>query len=196
MQATTRRAGSSLLWRRLDRAGHEAACLLPVQQGWLLAGSAVFTNNGSPAQLQYEVICDARWRTLSAAVTGWVGEERVEVGLEAGERHAWSMNGQPCPAVSGCSDIDLNFSPSTNLLPIRRLDLPIGGEAEVRAAWLRFPELTLEPLVQRYRRTGRTSYRYESDGGRFFRELRVNEIGFVTEYPGFWVAESPPRAAV
>lgn len=40
--------------------------------------------------------------------------------------------------MAECVDIDLNFSPSTNLLPIRRFDLSVGASAIVRAAWLRF----------------------------------------------------------
>lgn len=74
----------------------------------------------------------------------------------------------------------LNFSPSTNLLPIRRLNLAIGQGAAVRAAWLRFPSFTLEPLEQVYRRIDPTTYRYESAGGRFVAELQVNDSGLVT----------------
>lgn len=88
--------------------------------------------------------------------------------------------------MAGCIDLDLNFSPSTNLLPIRRLGLAIGEEAKVNAAWLRFPGFTLEPLEQLYRRIDRTTYRYESAGGKFVAELRVNTAGFVTHYPNFW----------
>jgi hypothetical protein len=43
-----------------------------------------------------------------------------------------------CGAGEGCLDIDLGFSPSTNLLPIRRLTLAVGEAATVRAAWLPF----------------------------------------------------------
>lgn len=32
------------------------------------------------------------------------------------------------------ADLDLNFSPSTNLIPLRRLGLAVGAEAPVRAA--------------------------------------------------------------
>jgi hypothetical protein len=100
------------------------------------------------------------------------------------------LNAVSCPAVRGCVDIDLGFSPATNLLPIRRLALNIGKEAEVRAAWLSFPALTFEVLPQVYRRVGETTYRYESGGGTFVRELQVNAVGFVTSYPGLWQAEA------
>jgi hypothetical protein len=93
-----------------------------------------------------------------------------------------------CREVEGCIDLDLNFSPSTNLLPIRRLHLRIGEQAPVRAAWLRFPSLALEPLDQSYRRTGVTTYLYVSAGGTA--ELRVNEAGFVTDYPNIWAHEA------
>ena len=39
---------------------------------------------------------------------------------------AWEAIVNECPIVAGSTDIDLNFSPSTNLLPIRRLGLAIG----------------------------------------------------------------------
>ncbi len=59
----------------------------------------------------------------------------------------------------------------------------------MRAAWLRFPSFTLEPLEQLYQRIDGSTYRYESAGGRFIVELRVNDAGFVTHYPNFWHVE-------
>lgn len=91
--------------------------------------------------------------------------------------------------MAGCTDLDLNFSPSTNTLPIRRLNLAIGQEAKVKAAWLRFPNFELEPLYQLYRRVDEAIYRYESGGSQFVADLEVNQAGFVTNYPGIWQAE-------
>lgn len=91
--------------------------------------------------------------------------------------------------IAGCTDIDLNFSPSTNLLPIRRLGLAIGEEKAIIAAWLRFPGFHIEPLQQSYRRLSQDSYRYQSGGGRFETELKVNSHGFVTLYPALWQLE-------
>jgi hypothetical protein len=135
-------------------------------------------------------MCDAAWQTFSGKVSGWIGNQTVEIELAVDAARRWRLNGAECPEVAGCIDLDLNFSPSTNLLPIRRLGLAIGHEAAVRAAWLRFPSFTLEPLEQRYRRLDAATYRYESAGGRFVTELQVNSAGFVTHYPGFWHIEA------
>lgn len=180
---------ATILWRRLDRPGHEAARLVALDSGWRLAGAAVFAHDGQPCALDYVIVCDARWQTVSARVSGWVGAQTIDIEISVDSARGWRLNGTPCPEVLGCIDVDLNFSPSTNLLPIRRLSLGLGEEATVRAAWLRFPGFTLEPLEQLYRRTDEATYHYESAGGRFARDLPVNEAGLVLSYPGFWQAE-------
>jgi hypothetical protein len=173
----------------VDAPGHEAARLVPEGGGWRLSGTAVFAHDGRPCRLDYTVSCRADWSTASASVSGRVGDELIHVQIEADERRNWRMNGAPVPPVAGCTDVDLNFSPSTNLLPIRRLALSIGDEADVSSAWLRFPSFALERLDQKYRRIERSRYRYESAGGRFSAELEVNAAGFVTRYADIWHAE-------
>lgn len=179
----------SILWRRLDRSGHEAARLFLQDSRWHLAGTAVFDHEHRPCRLDYLIICNSTWETLSGRVTGWIGDETVEIELSVDSSHRWRLNGADCPSVAGSIDLDLNFSPSTNVLPIRRLGLAVGKEATVRAAWLRFPSFTLEPLEQLYRRVGAATYRYESAGGKFVADLEVNAAGLVTSYPNFCRAE-------
>ncbi len=179
----------AILWRRLDRPGHESARLSFQHPRRYLAGTAVFADKQGPCRLDYIVSCDSAWRTLSGRVTGWVGEKVIEIDMAVDSASQWKLNGVERPEVAGCIDLDLNFSPSTNLLPLRRLSLAIGQEAKVRAAWLRFPSFALEPLDQLYRRTGEATYRYESAGGTFVAELEVNGAGFVVRYPGFWEAQ-------
>lgn len=182
--------GTPILWRRLDRPGHESARLVEVGELWHLVGSAVFPDEGQACRLDYRVICDRAWRTRSASVSGWRGDQAVEIEIAADPSGRWWLGGRECPAVAGCIDVDLNWSPSTNVLPIRRLGLVVGGEAPVRAAWLRFPSLALEPLEQRYRRLDASTYRYESAGGGFVADLEVNGQGLVVHYPGFARAEA------
>lgn len=170
-----------VLWRWVDREGHEAARL----DDRTLRGTAVMKNGEEVCSLAYRIECDAEWRTELALVHGFVGAKEIEIEIVShGGR--WTMNGAHVPAVDGCIDVDLNFSPSTNLLPIRRLNLAVGEEREVRAAWLRFPSFTLETLVQTYRRTGERTYQYRSAS--FTAEITVNEAGLALEYAGVWVA--------
>jgi hypothetical protein len=92
--------------------------------------------------------------------------------------------------VAGCIDVDLNFSPSTNVLPIRRLNLAVGESQIVRAAWLRFPSFVLEPLEQRYTRIAEDRVHYESFTTNFQAELRVSRNGMVLDYENIWIAET------
>jgi uncharacterized protein len=179
-----------ILWRRLDLPGHEAAEITQQRNRWNLAGTALFAYRQQPCRLDYEIECDMLWGTRDVTVRGQIGEAPVSLVLSCDGEGAWCADGTARPAVQGCIDIDLGFSPSTNLLPIRRLKLPIGARAQVRAAWIRFPELTLEVLEQSYTRLTELTYRYESAGGEFTRELTVNAHGFVVNYPGVWRDES------
>ncbi len=179
----------TILWRRLDTPGHEASRCFWDNTSWHLTGTAVFAYDAQSCRLDYSVICNAAWQTLTGVVNGWIGDETIGIEISVDATRRWRLNGTDCPAVAGCTDIDLNFSPSTNLLPIRRIGLAVGQEAAVKAAWLRFPGFTLEPLDQRYHRLDSTTYRYESAGGAFTTDLRVNAAGFVTLYPNFFQAE-------
>jgi hypothetical protein len=176
------------MWRRLDQPGHEAARLVYHAPFWQLGGTAVFLLD-RPARLEYQIVCDAAWRTLHGRVTGWYGPDPVKVELYTDNARRWTINGQPAPVVAGCVDLDLSFSPATNAIPIRRLALNQGERAEVRSAWLKFPELGLEPLVQTYARTGESTYHYESSGGEFVTEIEVDAAGFAVRYPPLWERE-------
>lgn len=131
------------------------------------------------------------WRTRSARVEGEVGGSPIPFAFAADGTGRWLDDGDPVPDLSGCLDIDLGFTPATNTLPIRRLDLAIGESAPVRSAWLRFPELRLEPLEQTYTREAERRFRYMAlvDGEPFIARLDVDAFGRVVRYAGLWEIE-------
>jgi len=180
----------SILWRRLDVPGHELAELRPTTSGWQLRGIALFAHAERPCRLEYDIRCDRDWRTEIATIGGNAGETTVALELLRNPAGEWAVGGSKIWELTDCDDVDLNFSPSTNMLPIRRSGLAVGESARVRAAWVLFPELKLEVLEQVYTRTGPETYRYESANGKFRRELTVDAVGFVLEYPDFWRAEA------
>ena len=182
---------SSMRWRRTDTRGHEEARILATPGGWRLTGRLEAEDGDTTARLEYSITCDGRWQTLAAVIMGEVNERPVQFALSADGHGNWKVNGVPQPALAGALDIDLGFTPATNMLPIRRLDLRVGDAASVRTAWLRFPELRLEALEQRYTREADRTFRYEAqvDGEPFRARLETDEYGRVVNYEGLWEVE-------
>jgi hypothetical protein len=181
---------ATILWRRLDLPGHEAAELTRIAGRWRLSGVAVFAHAERPCRLQYVITCNVEWSARRCRVRGYIGSSQVRLNLTRDPAGEWTVDGARAVALAGCHDVDLGFSPSTNLLAIRRLALSVGASAPVRAAWVRFPDLTTEVLEQVYTRVAPERYLYESAAGTFRRELTVDAQGFVLHYPDFWRAEA------
>jgi hypothetical protein len=178
---------SSGLWRWLQVTGLERFDLVRAAEGWIFRGTILTLAADTAAEAKYEVRCDHSFRTKSADISllNSNGERRLKIEQQNGR---WFENGRENPAVNGAIDIDLGWSPSTNTLPIKRLKLEIGqSSGEFVAAWVRFPELTLQPLPQEYLRLADRQYRYSSRGGAFVANLMVDDNGLIMDYEGFWL---------
>jgi len=174
-----------MLWRRLDIPGHDACRLDETTGDWQLEGTAVFRDQTGPAVLAYHVEGDAGWCTREAWVRGWIGDRPIALAiLRTGQ--SWHLNGVAVSGLERCIDLDLGFTPATNLMPIRRLALEVGQAVDAPAAWLDIATEALKPLEQRYERRGEAEYWYEAPGFGYAAELDVGPIGFVRRYPGLW----------
>jgi hypothetical protein len=141
--------------------------------------------DGIPRRIRYGIMCDAGWHTRAVHVALRTGAVEQALHLASDGNGAWQRPGEEIPEVQGCVDVDLEVTPATNTLPIRRLDLAEGDHASVSAAWLRFPTLTLERLDQTYTRTDERRFLYQSGPG-FTARLDVDDLGLVTRYAGIW----------
>jgi hypothetical protein len=181
----------TILWRRLDVPGHDACGLWVSDNGWCLAGTAMFLFEEQPCHLRYEVDCDSAWRTRAASVSGWLGRTPVQLTLETVPGERWTLNGaEQGEEVAGLVDVDLGFTPATNLIQLRRLALDVGHEVEAPVVYLHFPELTLGRLEHRYHRVALDKYDYQAPAFDYAAILQVSELGFVTQYPGLWALEA------
>lgn len=174
-------------WRRINAPGRELCSLSEEDDGFRLEGEVQGTVRGRPSTLTYRVSVDRAWATRDA---------RVELRVEGEpprcrhlERHGreWLVDGLHAIRLQGCVDVDVAATPATNTIPIRRLGLRVGDEADLVASWVRLPTLDVEPSRQRYTRVAVDTYRYES--GTFAPELRADDPGLVVAYEGVWVRE-------
>ena len=111
----------------------------------------------------------------------WTSDELASTEhLTLVEHVGWTVDGRARPDLSAGLDVDLCWTPATNTLAIRRLDLGIGGRASIDATWVRWPELDVVRARQTYARLAVDRYRYDSGGQPY--ELQVDQVGLVTRY--------------
>lgn len=176
-----------ILWRRLDRPGHDACRLWSESGHWRIEGMAVWSDPRGPAQLAYEVSASDTWITHSARIMGRVGKQALSLSIHRDETGNWRMNGEPIPEVTGLQDIDLGFTPATNTLPLRRLRSTRQPAADIAAAWLDPEDWQIKPLAQHYaQQDDRWLYRA---GDSFETTMTIDADGLVTDYPPLWVKE-------
>ncbi len=172
-----------LLWQRLESPSLEMFALEPDATP-TLGGTVVLELEGQPATVNYRIVVTANWKTRQVTVTLNWGNDMRTLELRVDDEQRWWHGEQELAYLRGLYDVDLSVTPATNTLPLRRLELSVGESHEVTAAWVKFPELDLEPLPQRYTRTGETRYRYESGTAfaDFSAELEVDDAALITKY--------------
>ena len=168
-------------WRRSDEVITDEHCTLTQRDSGLsLVGTVLGSEGGVPVRIEYRVLADAEGLTTAAHVRDLRGFEQRTLVLERDAKGGWSVDGKTVRALKGATDIDLGCSPSTNTLPIRRLRLGVGASKTIKAAWVRFPELTVVKADQTYTRLDEFTYRYAS--GDFAAELTVDDESLVAAY--------------
>ena len=167
----------SIRWKPWQGAGDEQLTLTFGPDGAEAKSELRFGQEGEGFACNYALATDPAWhvRELKIEVSGGAA-----LHLESdGEGH-WRMNGESEPGLAGCIDIDIQATPFTNTLPIRRLGLREGEAAEIRVVYIPVPSLQPRAVEQRYTcikafGAGEGTYRYEGLFRNFTAYLPVDE---------------------
>ncbi|HKG25476.1 MAG TPA: putative glycolipid-binding domain-containing protein [Thermomicrobiales bacterium] len=191
--------GRTVMWRIPNEPGSEIAEVTGTPgDGWRLRGHVHLVEEDAPVRVSYLVLCDDHWTTRYADVEFYrgPGESRFvqllrDPDLGWQRREATSRDAAPAlefetlAGLDDAIDVDLEFSPITNTLPIRRLAPRTGNSVDLTAAWVRFPALTVEPSRQTYTRLAAKRYRFASATG-YVAEIEVDDLGLVVDYGDVW----------
>ena len=175
-----------MLWQGVETGALDRCRLAAGPDGLRLSGTVLTAEFGTPLDVRYLVEAGPDGRTLRVELDLDGGAvRRVLVADGAGR---WRWEDEPELAeVAGALDVDLTVTPATNTLPIRRLaGLAVGQAADLRMAWVQFPELSVIPSAQRYERLAADRWRFSTDD--FTAELLVDPEGLVLDYGGLFRA--------
>lgn len=177
---------TTVRWRPVEGDGLEHLTLAshPAHGSGIRISSVVIgARGGSSYGVRYTIDCDAHWTTMALTLTTTTGH-----GLTLrsdGLGHWQDGDGRGLPDLDGCIDVDLEGTPVTNTLPIRRLALrPQDGSRGLDMLYIPFD--TFAPRRDRQLYTclseGRL-YRYEAADRSFSADLPLDPDGLVLDYP-------------
>jgi hypothetical protein len=176
----------TLRWSAWDgcEAGLEQVDIRPADGGLTISSVVIGQDDGTKFGLHYRLKVDSSWRTRALHVQTTSGQS---LDLESSGQGTWTENGKSRPDLQGCIDIDIQATPLTNTLPIRRLEWQAGQAIEIRLCYVALPDLAVSPRDQHYTALKPGSlYRFESLESGFLADLSVDEDGFIRDYPGLF----------
>jgi hypothetical protein len=178
-------------WAPLEGPGCEHLRLETGRDGASADSVILLCRDGAALRCRYRLDTDPGWRLRALTLElldREEGDTPTRVELEADGAGKWRVDGAAEPALDGCLDVDVQVTPLTNTLPIRRLGLAEGESADIRVAYVPVPGLDPRPAEQRYtclKPLGPDGGRYLYEGlfRGFAAELAVDSDGLVIDYP-------------
>jgi hypothetical protein len=179
-----------VMWVSLDEQKFEHLRVKNKKDGILADGMIIHLNSNNSYRIRYRIQCDSAWQVRKVEMSRLDESDLSFVWHSDGNGHWMNNQSDAIPALDGCRDIDIYYSPFTNTLAIRRLGLNQGESAEINAAFIAVPEMTVSAVCQRYTCLDSTPeggvYRYESLASGFTAELPVDSDKLLIEYPRFF----------
>lgn len=185
---------SELIWQHLDAPGWEHVRITSDHPGWTVFDSIlVREHNGQVLRGGYTLVTDKQWQTLELRlmIESAPGSMDGIHLLTEGDGRWTDANDQPIPELDGCLDVDIQWTPLTQSLPINRLRMADGKEHTIPVVHISLPSLTIQPVSQTYRQRDRTHVQHSNGLEPGAQTLSVDRDGLITETPGFFLRRSP-----
>ncbi|CAM3109813.1 putative glycolipid-binding domain-containing protein [Paenibacillus sediminis] len=176
----------TIVWKRVNDLGLEY-CNISFAQSTTIEGKVIGAEENDKFFVNYKVQCDEVGNTREVYVIFQSENNSGTLRILRDSDDQWVLNGIPMSDLAGIKDIDIGVTPSTNMLPIRRLNLDVGDSQIFTTAWVRFPQLTVQPLKQKYERISEDTYIYNSIESGYTARVKVDLNGIVVDYEGEWV---------
>ena len=173
-----------IVWTGIGFPSLDYCRLTKRSPGWQFSGIMVAKLQGKRFGARYELLASETFAIRSCRIEK-ISPGREKVTMVEFRDAKWIVDGKHRVDLRECTDLDLEASPVTNTIPIRRYNLKLGEHVDLNVAWVRFPSLRVTRLKQSYERIGDGKYRYRSASG-FTAIILVDNFGLVKRYGNVW----------
>ncbi len=163
------------IWESKENQSVEYFSLSATLEGFVLKRYRFYFHNTANPLITYAVNCSEKRVTKDVSIHRERAGKKSNLTLKQDDQQVWFSDGALIAFATGLLDVDLEFSPATNTLPIRRLNLAIGESRVVDSVWVRSDKLTLERLKQKYSRLDDNHYEYETLSFDFKATIQVDK---------------------
>jgi len=177
----------NLLWTGRAYYSLENCLVMEASAGFEIRSTIIGLYQEKIYQVDYHIRTNAAWETMSADISCRYGNALRHIVLEREGQGRWKENGKEAAGYKDCIDIDISLTPFTNTLPIRRLQLKPGDSRELKVVYCDLLNGQTHPVYQRYTCLNVEEYHYENIPNDFEATIRVDQSGFVVDYPGLFV---------
>jgi hypothetical protein len=184
---------SMFTWQGDEGRALESVRVLLGGTGMRALGRGVRAPRDAPAfTASYRLVVDEQGALSRLSITTACEQRERSLTLNRTEDGYWLLDngtGGSRGEFGGAVDVDLEYSPLFNALPVRRLRLHRErGDQELPMVFVSVPNLEVELLRQRYctlsTLDGERDARIGFSSGEFQAELTTDSDGMVVEYPG------------
>ena len=169
--------GHEARWETWEGDAEEQLGIRWENEGWTVSGIV------GRERVQYVVRLSATWQLRQFLLFRDLDEPDLWLATDGSAR--WGeMNGAHRVELDGCYDVELDITPFTPTLPIRRLPLHVGDSAELSVVHVDVETLEARPVRRRYTRTSEQHWVVRDlDDGSTQVEFDVDEHGLVVDEP-------------
>ncbi|RAV99192.1 putative glycolipid-binding domain-containing protein [Pseudochryseolinea flava] len=178
---------TNILWTGREYHSIEHCSLQSVEDGFEVSSTIVGYYQNTIYKVDYHLELNERWETLSIKINSSLKNVLTEYSFYSDGKGNWNDRDHSLDQFKGCVDIDIPLTPFTNTLPINRLELKDGEEAEIDVLYLDLLAQEVRAVKQKYKRSSNHVYHYENIPNDFDADIQVDDFGLVTDYPKLFI---------
>ena len=174
---------SNILWFGIEYYSLENCIIDSKNDSITIKSTILGLYNEKLYQVKYVINLNQSWQVYFCCVESQFNNRVKSFEFSKDQNQKWSLNGKYQPEFDGCMDVDIPLTPLTNSLPINRLGLNDGQEEKIDVIYIDLLDENIRPVKQKYKRISTEIYKYENIPNDFEAEIKVDNLGFVVDYP-------------